>query len=157
MKAITIIQGFLYGSITFFIGPYFAGALNQKFSLPTYDYEVLRYFAVLIALSSILIFLYCVWIFWFLGKGTPALVEPPRRLVIKGIYKYTRNPIYIAHSLILLSYSLYFGHLLLYIYFSLAVLFYHLIVVLYEEPRLKKLFGKSYDNYKKKVSRWILF
>jgi protein-S-isoprenylcysteine O-methyltransferase Ste14 len=155
MRPIAILQGFLYISLTFIAGPYLFIRLNDALGLPILDRYYLKYIAIVIAVSAFLAFLYCVGLFWFTGKGTPALVEPPNRLVVKGLYKYTRNPIYISHSLILLSYSLFFGHLMLFCYLILAISSYHIMVVYYEEPRLKKQFGEDYSGYLKKVPRWL--
>ena len=99
--------------------------------------------------------LHSTFLFFSLGKGTPVPVEPPKKLVIKGLYKYTRNPIYIAYFLIFLGEFLLFGHILLFLYLLLAVIFFHTLVIYHEEPILKKRFGKSYHKYMEKVPRWI--
>jgi protein-S-isoprenylcysteine O-methyltransferase Ste14 len=89
------------------------------------------------------------------GKGTPVPIEPPQRFVVSGVYKYSRNPMFIGNTLVLLSLSFIFGHLLLYSYTLLAFLVFHLGVVYYEEPGLRKRFGESYKNYCNKVPRWL--
>lgn len=155
MKIKTIFQAFLYGTLTFFVGPLIFIKLNKLFSLPILYFTGSKLIGILLLLTSVSIFLYCVNIFWFFGKGTPALSDSPKKLVINGLYKYSRNPIYVAHSLILLSYALYLGHFLLYIYFLLAVISYNLLIILYEEPHLKKKFRKDYEEYLEKVPRWF--
>jgi protein-S-isoprenylcysteine O-methyltransferase Ste14 len=93
--------------------------------------------------------------FYFIGKGTPVPIDPPKHLVIKGIYKRTRNPMYLSVLIIIFGYFLFFGHLALLMYLASLAGFFHLFVVLYEEPTLKKKFGKSYFRYLKEAPRWI--
>jgi protein-S-isoprenylcysteine O-methyltransferase Ste14 len=98
------------------------------------------------------------WSFWnFLvqGRGTPAPIDPPKELVATGFYKYVRNPMYVGVLLILIGHFLWFGFWSLLAYAGLAWLATHLFVTLYEEPTLKRKFGTAYENYLKRVPRWI--
>jgi len=90
-----------------------------------------------------------------IGGGTPAPIEPPKELVIKGIYRFTRNPIYIGYFLILLGEFFIFGYLLLLFYFIAMLVFMQIYVVYIEEPKLKKRFGEAYKDYMKNVPRWL--
>ncbi|VVA44202.1 conserved hypothetical protein [Candidatus Roizmanbacteria bacterium] len=101
------------------------------------------------------LFLYCSRLFLIFGKGTPVPVEPPKKLVVSGLYKYTRNPIYIGYFMILQGEFLFFGEFLLLIYFFLAIIGINIYVIFHEEPILKKRFGKSYQEYFKKIPRWL--
>ena len=89
------------------------------------------------------------------GHGTPAPYDPPRRLVIAGLYRYVRNPQYIGVVLVLLSEALFFGSFVLLGYAVCFALGYHLFVRFYEEPTLKRLFGEDYTRYCEAVPRWI--
>jgi protein-S-isoprenylcysteine O-methyltransferase Ste14 len=98
------------------------------------------------------------WSFWsFLvqGRGTPAPIDPPKELVATGFYKYVRNPMYVGVLLILIGHFLWFGFWSLLAYAGLAWLATHLFVTLYEEPTLKRKFGAAYEDYLKRVPRWI--
>jgi protein-S-isoprenylcysteine O-methyltransferase Ste14 len=95
-------------------------------------------------------------LFLNIGKGTPFPNLPPKKLVVKGIYNYTRNPIFISYVVIFLSLFLILGHFLLLVYFILSIPFVHVHVIFIEEPPLRKRFGKSYLEYTKKVPRWFL-
>jgi protein-S-isoprenylcysteine O-methyltransferase Ste14 len=98
------------------------------------------------------------WSFWdFLvkGHGTPAPLDPPKELVATGFYRYVRNPMYVGVLLILIGHFLWFGFWSLLPYAGLAWLATHLFVTLYEEPTLKRKFGAAYENYLKRVPRWI--
>lgn len=89
------------------------------------------------------------------GKGTPAHLDPPKKLIINGLYRYTRNPIYLGALFVLLAYVLWFGSGLMILYFLFFVLAYQILITLIEEPVLKNTFGQDYEKYCQKVPRWI--
>jgi protein-S-isoprenylcysteine O-methyltransferase Ste14 len=98
--------------------------------------------------------LWCVLAFAVMGKGTPAPFDPPRRLVIRGPYRYVRNPMYIGAITALAGASLFYRSWALLGFTALFALTTHLFVLLYEEPTLGRLFGADYDRYRSRVSRW---
>jgi protein-S-isoprenylcysteine O-methyltransferase Ste14 len=88
------------------------------------------------------------------GLGTPAPVAPPERLVVGGIYRYVRNPIYLALCATLVGEALVLGRpviLLEAALFGAAVVAF---VRLYEEPTLRRRFGAEYDEYRRAVPGW---
>jgi len=89
------------------------------------------------------------------GLGTPAPVFPTRHLVITGLYRYVRNPIYIAVVAVIFGQALLFGDWRLLWYGALLWLFFHVFVVMYEEPTLKQTFGTEYESFRTNVPRWI--
>jgi protein-S-isoprenylcysteine O-methyltransferase Ste14 len=98
------------------------------------------------------------WSFWnFLkeGRGTPAPVDPPKELVAVGFYRYVRNPMYVGILSAILGHFLWFGSWNLLIYGIVVFLAFHTFVTYYEEPTLKKKFGAAYEEYLKRVPRWI--
>ena len=98
------------------------------------------------------------WSFWnFLneGRGTPAPLDPPKELVVTGFYKYVRNPMYVGVLLILLGHFLWSGFWYIVVYAALAFVIVHLFVTLYEEPTLRMKFGPAYEEYLRRVPRWI--
>ncbi len=101
------------------------------------------------------IVLWCFWDFTFRGGGTPDPTDPPKELVTSGPYRYVRNPIYVGAALIFLGHFVWFGYWKLLIYAVSALIGVHLFVVLYEEPTLKRKFGPAYEDYLKRVPRWI--
>ncbi len=115
----------------------------------------LTYSAIPFWLIGASIILWCFWTFTFYGEGTPAPIDPPKKLVAIGLYRYVRNPIYIGVLLILIGHVAWFGRINLVIYLLTAFLAFHLFVILYEEPTLTKKFGKQYEAYFKKVPRWL--
>src|SRR5438046_8743580 len=99
--------------------------------------------------------LWCVFTFVFIGKGTPAPFDPPRKLVIRGPYRFVRNPMYIGAGMTLAGAALFYESLSIFIYTGLFFLITHLFVVLYEEPTLRRTFGYKYEAYLRRVRRWL--
>lgn len=99
--------------------------------------------------------LWCVRDFYIAGRGTLAPWSPPANLVVVGLYGYTRNPMYVAVSLILLGWALSFGSPDLLAYAAIVAIAFHLRVVLGEEPRLAQTFGAQWQQYATNVPRWF--
>ena len=108
----------------------------------------------LLALGGV-IYARCVWDFAVFGRGTPAPIDEPKKLVVRGLYRYTRNPIYVGVLTVILGWAVMFQERSLLIYAFWVGLFFHLLVVLHEEPRLRELFGAEYHDYCAKVGRWL--
>src|SRR5215470_6538170 len=89
------------------------------------------------------------------GLGTPAPIAPPQKLVVTGLYRYVRNPIYIAVVAVIFGQALLFGDLRLLWYGALLWLFFHTWVVAIEEPGLRESFGAEYESYCANVPRWL--
>jgi protein-S-isoprenylcysteine O-methyltransferase Ste14 len=89
------------------------------------------------------------------GRGTPAIYDPPRELVVAGLYRYVRNPQYVGVVLVVVGEALLSGMVVLFGYAALMALGYHLFVRYYEEPTLGRLFGVAYTRYREAVPRWL--
>ena len=89
------------------------------------------------------------------GVGTPAPVFPTRHLVITGLYRYLRNPMYVAVVSTILGQGLVLGNVTLLEYGGLVWLLFHLFVLVYEEPTLRGSFGSEYKVFCAEVPRWI--
>lgn len=89
------------------------------------------------------------------GLGTPAPVFPTRHLVVTGLYRYVRNPMYLAVVSTILGQALVFSNVSLFEYAVLVWLLCHLFVLLYEEPTLRAAYGSEYDAFCAEVPRWI--
>ena len=116
---------------------------------------VWSYLAIPLWLAGSLVILSCFRDFVVKGGGTPVPVDPPRELVVSGFYRYVRNPIYVGAFLIFLGYFLWFGTWALLMYVVFSFIGAHLYVVLYEEPNLKRKFGRQYEEYLERVPRWL--
>jgi protein-S-isoprenylcysteine O-methyltransferase Ste14 len=115
-----------------------------------------RWLAAFPSVLGFAVALRCVWDFGWTGRGTPAPVAPPTRLVIVGFYRYVRNPMYLGFAVGWFGLWVVFGHPNPYaisavIAIALGV---HSFVVLYEEPTLRRKFGTAYEQYCRDVNRW---
>lgn len=106
-------------------------------------------------LLGISVYLWCAWDFSIIGKGTPAPIDPPKALVQRGLYRFSRNPMYVGVLLILAGEAVLFRSPFLAAYAALFWLFFHLVVIGYEEPVLRRKFGSAYDEYINRVPRWF--
>lgn len=89
------------------------------------------------------------------GLGTPAPVAPPQHLVVGGLYRYVRNPMYVGVAAIIFGQGLLFGNVRVLEYGLFVWLAFHLFVLGYEEPMLRSTFGEEYSEFCRNVSRWI--
>jgi protein-S-isoprenylcysteine O-methyltransferase Ste14 len=109
---------------------------------------------MLLAAAGAALALSCVLTFALVGKGTPAPFDPPRRLVVRGPYRFVRNPMYIGAALAMTGAAIYYRSIALFAYVVVFLLVTYLFVVTYEEPTLRRTFGKDYEAYCAKVGRW---
>ena len=89
------------------------------------------------------------------GLGTPAPIGSTRNLVVTGLYRYVRNPIYIALVAVILGQGVLMGDWRLIVYGAALWLFFHVYVVAVEEPTLEQTFGSEYEAFRAAVPRWI--
>jgi protein-S-isoprenylcysteine O-methyltransferase Ste14 len=97
----------------------------------------------------------CIFEFARSGRGTLSPVDPPRRLVVRGLYRYVRNPMYLSVTMIVLGEALVARSAALGVYWALWFIAANLFVRGYEEPTLRRTFGSDYDDYTRRVGRWI--
>jgi protein-S-isoprenylcysteine O-methyltransferase Ste14 len=116
---------------------------------------VFAYLAFPLWLIGAVILLWSFWNFLIQGRGTPTPIDPPKELVAVGFYRYVRNPMYVGVLAVIIGHFLWFGFWNLLIYASLVFIAFHAFVTLYEEPTLKENFGAAYEEYLKRVPRWI--
>ncbi|HEY7225116.1 MAG TPA: isoprenylcysteine carboxylmethyltransferase family protein [Micromonosporaceae bacterium] len=88
------------------------------------------------------------------GLGTPAPVAPPTRLVVGGVYRYLRNPMYVAVTAVIVGETLVLGQLVLLVLAAVALAAMVAFVKLYEEPDLAQRFGEEYERYRRAVPGW---
>lgn len=111
--------------------------------------------AVVLILIGAGILLYCIGSFAVVGRGTLSAVDPPRHLVVRGLYHYVRNPMYVGIVTILLGEAGLFKSRVLLGYAAICFVVFNLFVIFYEEPALRHQFGTRYDDYCRSVSRWL--
>jgi protein-S-isoprenylcysteine O-methyltransferase Ste14 len=109
---------------------------------------------VLIGIGTLLLGV-CIFEFARSGRGTLSPLDPPRHLVVRGLYRYVRNPMYLSVTTIVLGELLLTRSEALAVYWALWFLGVNLFVIGYEEPTLRRQFGASYEAYTHQVRRWI--
>lgn len=110
---------------------------------------------MILIVLGIALYFWCAQEFTFYGHGTPAPIDPPKMLVAKGPYRWTRNPMYIAVLTVIMGEALFFRAAPLGIYALALFGLFHLFIIFYEEPTLRRLFGPAYEAYRQAVPRWL--
>lgn len=109
----------------------------------------------LIAAGSILL-LWCVRDFYLMGKGTLAPWTPPRHLVRNGLYRWSRNPMYVSVLVVILGWAVLYRSSSLLAYFGALAVAFHIRILVSEEPWLSASFGDEWTRYKEEVPRWVV-
>jgi protein-S-isoprenylcysteine O-methyltransferase Ste14 len=147
---------FLRALIAFLVLPVMVGGLLPWLLLPIDKWRTSgTWFGLPVLGCGILVVLWCERDFYVTGKGTLAPWDPPTRLVVVGLYRFVRNPMYVGVLGVVLGWSLVAGSPLLAIYAALLAIGFHLRVVLYEEPVLQSQFGDDWTRYRAGVNRWL--
>jgi protein-S-isoprenylcysteine O-methyltransferase Ste14 len=110
---------------------------------------------LLFVLAGIYLMVWVVYAFFRWGKGTPAPFNPPQQFVRRGLYKYSRNPMYLGAVLIWMGEALFFLSVWILAFGAFMTLVLHLFLTFYEEPDLTKRFGKPYLEYCDQTPRWL--
>jgi protein-S-isoprenylcysteine O-methyltransferase Ste14 len=126
-----------------------------RMQAPLLHFSPSRWVGVLLIAAGVPVLLDSFARFALKGLGTPAPVFPTRHLVVSGLYRYVRNPMYVAVAAVILGQGLLFGDVRVLEYGILIWLTFHLFVLLYEEPMLRRSFGAEYETFCANVSRWI--
>jgi protein-S-isoprenylcysteine O-methyltransferase Ste14 len=109
----------------------------------------------IVLIAGLAVLLLCVRDFLVVGRGTLAPWDAPRRLVVVGLYRFVRNPMYVGVLLIVCGAAIIAGSPAVAAYGAIVAVVFHLRVVLYEEPVLARLFPDDWPAYAAKVSRWL--
>ncbi|HUS03278.1 MAG TPA: methyltransferase, partial [Chitinophagaceae bacterium] len=151
---LVLVPGFVIGYMPYWI-------LNRYHD--TLGIRNWRFAGYILLITGSIFFLSSTVAFFIHGKGTPAiwLLKPikflvgdePKELVNKGIYKFSRNPMYLGVLGVLLGLTFVNNSLAMLYYFIIVFFIFNMVVIVLEEPRLKKLYGKKFEDYKNKVPR----
>jgi protein-S-isoprenylcysteine O-methyltransferase Ste14 len=125
------------------------------FEISTLPLDNWRVLGVALILVGGAIYLWCAWDFTFKGKGTPNPDAPPTELVVSGLYRFVRNPMYVGVGSVVFGEAIWFESTTLLIFAGLLPLAFHLRVIHFEEPVLRHQFGETYMRYCDTVPRWI--
>lgn len=124
-------------------------------SPPLFDGAASRWLGALLVVAGAVVVVECFMRFARVGLGTPAPVAPTRHLVVSGLYRHVRNPMYVGVVSAVLGQALWFGSVTLLRYGAALWAGFFLFVLLYEEPTLRRQFGAEYETYRRNVPRWL--
>jgi protein-S-isoprenylcysteine O-methyltransferase Ste14 len=114
-----------------------------------------RVLGLVVLATGALLYAWCLWDFATFGRGTPAPIDAPKRLVVRGLYRVTRNPMYVGVLSVILGWALLFRSPGLGVYAFAVWSCFQSFVVFYEEPHLRRTFGAAYEGYCASVGRWL--
>ena len=123
---------------------------NNLFIKP---WQLYQFSGFLVFVTGFLIMLICIISFAVEGRGTLSPVDPTKKLVATGLYKFSRNPMYIGVIMILTGEAIFFQSVSLWIYLLAVNIGFNVFILLHEEPRLQRDFGEEYKKYCQKVRR----
>ena len=133
--------------------------------IPDINFGNWHFAGLLVFITGVIIYLITLLSFFVKGGGTPAIWftkaiswligKEPVNMVSSGLYKYSRNPMYLGVIIIVLGEGIFLEHSILLKYSLVLFILFHLVVVLIEEPHLKEKFGKEYEQYTKRTRRWF--
>ena len=126
-----------------------------EFLPPFFDLQATRVVGIVLIVAGLPGLVVSFARFALQGLGTPAPIAPPQNLVVTGLYRYVRNPMYVAVVAVILGQGILFGDWRLLIYGGLMWLAFHAFVLAYEEPVLAESFGAQYEDFRANVPRWI--
>jgi protein-S-isoprenylcysteine O-methyltransferase Ste14 len=145
---LVIAPGFVAGWMPWWIS-------HWRIEAPFFGMQLFRFVGAVLLTVGVVVLLDSFLRFALQGIGTPAPVFPTRHLVVSGLYRYVRNPMYVGVEITILGQGLIFGNLWLLAYGGLVFLLFHLFVLFYEEPTLKATYGSEYESFCAQVPRWI--
>jgi protein-S-isoprenylcysteine O-methyltransferase Ste14 len=154
-RLVALCVGATFVAVFFALLPEQAVRLNEAWGWPRWQGTAGRVLAVPLLLAGLAAALHCLGLFARIGRGTPVPLDPPRVFVASGLYRFSRNPMYVGYVAIALSYFLWSGELALLLYAALFAAGIHAWIVWIEEPGLRRRFGASYIDYTRRVPRWL--
>jgi protein-S-isoprenylcysteine O-methyltransferase Ste14 len=150
------------GSALFFVmAPFLAAAIipwwitRWEFRSGPFDFPLVHAIGVLLVVVGVPGVVDSFARFALQGFGTPAPIAPPQHLVVTGLYRHMRNPMYVSVLAIIFGQALLFGDWRLVVYGALFWLACHVFVIVYEEPTLQRMFGDEYEAFRANVPRWV--
>ena len=145
---LVLAPGFVVGLVPFWIS-------RWRFRPPLLGSAPVRAVGAVLIVAGLTVLLESFWRFAMKGLGTPAPILPTRELVVSGLYRYVRNPMYLAVVAMIVGQAFLFGDVRLLEYGALVWCAFHLFVLVYEEPTLAAAYPAEYPVFREHVRRWI--
>ena len=149
----TIIFVLLVPGTAVVLGPWLL--TGWRLAPPLLGWTMTRWLGVVLLVLALPLFAAFNLRFVIEGHGTPTPIAPTEHLVVGGPFRWVRNPGYVSVIALLVGQALLFACPVLFAYAAVVALVFHLSVVLYEEPTLRRQFGAEYETYCRAVPRWI--
>jgi len=143
-----------FGALYFAVIPLGLVFLTEKLGWPRWELPGRLVAGPLSIAAGAGLVLHCNGLFARIGQGSIVPIDPARRLVVAGPYRYSRNPVYVGYLAVLVGIFLLSGDLLMLLY-AVAFFFYLRFFVRLEEPDLLERFGDEYRQYQVSVPRWL--
>ena len=147
--AFLFLAGFLW------VGPRYAADIGTQWGWPLWHHPLGMFVGGVLIVIGLGVFFYSIGFLSLRGSGTPFPAAPPSTLVATGLYRYSRNPIYLAYAVILVGEAMFIGSTSLFVYAIAFFFLIHIIVVVHEERVLRRRFGADYERYQRLVPRWL--
>ena len=156
-RAATLLKTALFtlvvpGSVTVWIPRWLFPEMRRPLAWPA---DLGSWLAAGVITAGAAVYGHCAFHFAERGRGTPAPLDPPRHLVVSGLYRYVRNPMYLGVLMVLLGEAWLLDSGVLLRYSGVVFLFFNVFILGYEEPALRRSFGEEYQAYWREVRRWI--
>ena len=119
------------------------------------NWSITHFAGTALIIAGGVIMVTCILRFITEGKGTISPLDPTKKLIVRGLYRYSRNPMYVGVMLILTGETLFWWSPALALYAAVVFIAFNLFILLHEEPRLRRVFGPEYESYMRQVRRWI--
>lgn len=119
------------------------------------DPPVVKWAGLALGIAGSIALIECFARFALKGHGTPAPIAPTEHLVVTGLYRHARNPMYVAVLSIIIAQAMWFASIAVLIYAAIVWASFTAFVMLHEEPTLTRTFGEEYVLYRAHVRRWI--
>ena len=155
-RPVAFVLAHAVGFLLFYLMPWQLMVLNERLGWLRFQNPIVGTIGILLIVAGIILFGICLTIFFTVGEGTPHPLDPPIHLVEEGPYRFSRNPIYVSFIAFLLGVFLKDGRITLLLYTGIMWIAFHLYVVFWEEPVLRRRYGIEYENYVQRVPRWFL-
>lgn len=155
-KILYLFFGVVFVFVIFVVIPFLLISLNTYFNLPVYTNIYVKSIGIFFLLFGFSVIAYSTILHMKTGRVTPLpVVEKPKKFIVYGLYKYSRNPMYTAEIFLLFGLFFFLGYALLLLFPFIFFVCAYVLVVYIEEPELRRIFGKEYIQYTKRVSRWL--
>lgn len=135
--------------------PYRVGGTGDMRQILEHASRVRIAVSILFFLVGSATYLWCAWDFAVKGFGTPAPIDAPKTLMVNGLYRFVRNPMYVGVACLISAQALIRASHAIFYYLLFFLLCAHAFILLYEEPHLRRVFGEQYEEYCRQVPRWI--